>query len=119
MKEVKAFIRPEEFSNMYSALKENGYCCLTVTECEGTGRYSDPDKADLPNRKIPYMHSRVYKLEIISHDEDVDQIVKIIEKHGRTGKPGDGVIYVINVERAIHIRSGAEGESILFKRDDT
>ena len=119
MKEVKAFIRPEEFSNMYSALKENGYCCLTVTECEGTGRYSDPEKADLPTGKIPYMHSRVYKLEIISHDEDEDRIVKIIEKHGRTGKPGDGVIYVINVERAIHIRSGAEGESILFKRDDT
>jgi nitrogen regulatory protein P-II 1 len=113
MKEIKAFVRPEEFDDMFAALKHDGYCCVTVTECEGTGKYSDPERAELPSLKIPYMHSEVLKLEIVARDEDVDSIIKLIEKHGKTGRRGDGMIYVINVERAIHIRTGNEGENIL------
>jgi nitrogen regulatory protein P-II 1 len=114
MKEIKAFVRPGEFDDMFAALKQNGFCCVTVTECEGTGKYSDPQYADLPSVKIPYMHSKVFKLEIVARDVDVDNIIKIIEKHGKTGRRGDGMIYVIEVERAVHIRTGNEGEDILI-----
>lgn len=114
MKEIKAFIRPEEFDDMFAALKHEGFCCVTVTETEGTGQYSDPERLEYPSLKIPYMHSKMLKLEIVSHDEDVDKIVAIIEKHGRTGRRGDGLIYVINVERAIHVRTGVEGDDFLY-----
>lgn len=114
MKEIKAFIRPEEFGDMFAALKHEGFCCVTVTETEGTGQYSDPESLEYPSLKIPYMHSKMFKLEIIAHDRDVDNIVKIIENHGKTGRRGDGIIYIINVERAIHIRTGSEGDNFLY-----
>ena len=50
MKEIKAFVRPEEFDDMYSALKQAGFCCVTVTQCEGTGKYEDPERAELRRR---------------------------------------------------------------------
>lgn len=113
MKEIKAFVRPDEFDDVYSSLKSKGYCCMTVTECEGTGNYSDPSNADFPNRKIPYMHNDVFKIEIVSADKDADEIVNTVVKSGRTGQPGDGIIYVIDVERAVSVRTGEEGEGIL------
>jgi nitrogen regulatory protein PII len=119
MKEIKAFIRPEEFDDMYAALKHAGFCCVTVTLCEGTGKYSDPERAELPSLKIPYMHSEVLKLEIVARDEDVNSIIELIEKHGKTGRRGDGMIYVLNVERAIHIRTGNEGENILLMKSNS
>lgn len=113
MKEIKAFIRPGEFNDMFGALRDDGYCCVTVTDAEGTGRYSDPEGLDYPSLKIPYMHSKMLKLEIIAQDKDVNNIIEIIKKHGRTGMRGDGIIYVIDVERTIHIRTGEEGEEVL------
>lgn len=113
MKEIKAFIRPVEFNDVFGALKDEGYCCVTVTETEGTGHYSDPEELEYPSSRIPYMHSKILKLEIIAKDVDVNNIVEIIKKHGRTGKRGDGIICIINIERAIHIRTGSEGEEIL------
>lgn len=113
MKEIKAFVRPSEINDIYASLKENGYCCVTVTECEGTGKYSDPENANLPSRNIPSMHSKVLKLEIVSRDKDTESIVAIIKQHGRTGRRGDGIIYIIDVEKAVHIRTGDEDESIL------
>jgi len=114
MKEIKAFVRPEEFDDMYAALKHAGFCCVTVTQCEGTGKYEDPERAKLPSLKVPFMHSEVLKLEIVTRDKDVNSIIELIEKHGKTGRRGDGMIYIINVERAVHIRTGEEGEKILL-----
>jgi nitrogen regulatory protein PII len=114
MKEIKAFVRPEEFDDMYAALKHAGFCCVTVTQCEGTGKYKDPERPELPSLKVPFMHSEVLKLEIVARDKDVDSIIQLIEKHGKTGRRGDGMIYIINVERAVHIRTGEEGEKILL-----
>jgi nitrogen regulatory protein P-II 1 len=113
MKEIKAFVRPDEFDEIYSNLKSKGFCCMTVTECEGTGNYRDPDKLEYPDRKIPYMHSKVFKIEIISSDEDEKEIVDTIVSSGKTGHQGDGIIYVIDVGRAVSVRTGEEGEGIL------
>ena len=113
MKEIKAFIRPETFDEMYSVLRREGYCCVTVTETEGTGRYTDKEKLEFPTMKIPYMHSKILKLEIVAPNDDVEDIVNIIKEHGRTGSRGDGIIYVMDVERAIHIRTGVEDEGFL------
>ncbi|MEZ4690981.1 MAG: hypothetical protein R3A12_12705 [Ignavibacteria bacterium] len=74
-------------------------CCVTVTDTEGTGRYSDPGELEYPSSKIPYMHSKMLKLEIISQDKDVNNIVEIIKKHGRTGG-ADILFRVIDAERS-------------------
>jgi nitrogen regulatory protein P-II 1 len=52
------------------------------------------------------MHSKVIKMEIVCEKEDVDKIVNIIQVNARTGKSGDGLIYVSDVEKRIKIRTG-------------
>lgn len=53
MKEIKAYIRPRVFDDLCSELKSKGYGSMTVTESEGIGSYTDPDKKLLPNLRIP------------------------------------------------------------------
>jgi len=55
---------------------------------------------------FPFMHSKVIKMEIVCEKEDVDKIVNIIKVSARTGKSGDGLIYVSDVEQRIKIRTG-------------
>jgi nitrogen regulatory protein P-II 1 len=88
MKEIKAFVRPEEFDDMFAALKKDGYCYVTVTECESTGKYSDPERPEYPSLKFPYMNSKIHKLEIVSRNKDVDNIIKLSKK---TVKPANAV----------------------------
>ncbi len=108
MKEIKAFVRTTKAAEIYNALKAGGHCCMTLTECEGTGKYSDPEDR-FPSLKFPFMHSKVVKIEIVCHDADVESIVKIIQKYGRTGHPGDGLIYIMNVENAYKVKNEKSG----------
>lgn len=105
MKEVKAFVRPIKAREVCKALRENGYCCMTLTECEGTGMYTDPEK-DFPTLKFPFMHSKVVKIEIVCADDDAPKIVKLIQENGKTGHRGDGIIYTIGVGEVYKVRNG-------------
>lgn len=59
------------------------------------------------------MHNKVYKIEIVSAEEDENEIVDIIKKNGTTGKSRVALIYTIEVKRSVSIRSGGEVEEIL------
>jgi nitrogen regulatory protein P-II 1 len=111
MKEIKAFIRTIKAREVFVALKANGYCCMTFTECEGTGRFTDP-KEDFPSLKFPFMHSKVVKIEIVCSDEHVEEIVEIIREHGQTGRSGDGIIYVMEVEEVYKVRNNVTGAKV-------
>lgn len=113
MKEIKAYVRPEVFDDLYAELKSQGYCCMTVIKAEGVGSYIDPYRKEYPDTEIPYMHSKVFKLEIMCRDKDVDDIVSTIEQHAKTGNPGDGIICVLDVKRALSIRTGKEADEVL------
>jgi nitrogen regulatory protein P-II 1 len=119
MKEVKAFIRPEMLNRVYDGLKSSGYCCITVTEGEGTGKYDDPANS-YPTLQHPFLHSKVVKIEIVCHEEDVEFIAGIISKNGSTGRKGDGLMYVENVEQVFRVRDGSAGDDILdcVKKED-
>jgi nitrogen regulatory protein P-II 1 len=91
MKEIKAFIRPMKAMDVHKSLYAHGFCCMTLTECEGTGMYTDRDK-DFPSLKFPFLHSKRVKIEIVCPEEEVEPIVEIIREHGRTGRSGDGII---------------------------
>jgi len=103
MKEIKAFVRPERLADIIANLRENGFCCVTVFEGEGTGHYVDTEKA-WPSLNHPFLHSKVSKMEIVVPDHSVDEAIRIIHEYGNTGHPGDGLIYTTEVSNALRVR---------------
>tara|TARA_R110002074_G_scaffold46347_1_gene119329 strand:+ start:904 stop:1233 length:330 start_codon:yes stop_codon:yes gene_type:complete len=105
MKEIKAFIRPEKLNEVAKSLKKDQFCCFTVFEGEGVGDYSDED-TQFPSLKFPFLHNKIIKIEIVCNKEDVDKLIDTIRTHARTGKRGDGLIYVSSVESQVRVRDG-------------
>jgi len=109
MKLIKAYIRYRKAEEVHSALKADGYCCMTFVECEGTGQYSDQEKDHISD-KYPFASAyRVIKLEIVALDEHIPEITDIIKKNGRTGYRGDGIIIVSPVDEVYKVRSDEVG----------
>jgi len=109
MKLVKAYIRYRKAEEVYNALKEDGFCCMTFVECEGTGQYSDQEKEHI-SEKYPFANAyRVIKLEIVALDEHIPEITDIIKSNGRTGYRGDGIIIVSPVDEVYKVRSDEVG----------
>lgn len=105
MKLIKAYIRHRKINDVYNSLKASGYCCMTMVECEGTGKYSDHEKQHI-SEKYPFADAyRVIKLEILVSKSDVKKVVDIIKKSARTGYRGDGMIIVSKVEKVYKIRT--------------
>lgn len=103
MKEIKAFVRPERLADIIIHLRDEGFCCVTVFEGEGTGHYIDKDK-EWPSLNHPFLHSKVSKMELVVPSEDVDHVIKIIHEYGKTGHRGDGLIYTTEVTKALRVR---------------
>ena len=109
MKLIKAFIRHRKTEEVYTALKTEGYCCMTFVECEGTGQYSDHEKEHI-SEKYPFADAyRVIKLEILAADEHVEPIVELVRKNGRTGYRGDGLIIISPVDEVYKVRTDESG----------
>jgi len=111
MKEIKAYIKPHMLANVVMSLKDiDGLTGLTVTKVQGFGRTRGKDaRHRMVEDLIDYVpHVRI---EIICNDDLVDGIVATIEKTAHTGLPGDGKIFVFNVEKAVRISTGERGES--------
>ncbi len=109
MKLVKAFIRYRKTQEIYNALKNAGYCCMTFDDCLGTGDYSDSEKAHISD-KFPFAEVyRVVKLQILVPDEHVEPVVKIIRENGRTGYRGDGIIMISPVDEVYKVRTDESG----------
>ncbi len=104
MKEVKAFIRPEKVDKMVPALKEAGFKNISLTPGEGTGTQMDsPDAA--PSLQFYITDSQIVKLELVCKDELANEAIRIISKYGSTNRPGDGIIYLSNVERVCRVKN--------------
>jgi len=109
MKLIKAYIRHRKFEDVYKALKGAGFCCMTIVDCDGTGRYSDHEE-DHISAKYPFADAyRVIKLEILVADEHVQKLIEIIRENGRTGYQGDGMIIISPVENVYKVRTDEEG----------
>ncbi|WP_423793128.1 P-II family nitrogen regulator [Methanocaldococcus indicus] len=126
MKEILAIIRPNKVSQTVKALEAVGFPALTIIKCFGRGKEKGYIDAYLPEGidkekiieegeklglKIKYIPKRM--LSIVVNDEDVPLVIGIITKINRTGKPGDGKIFVIPTEEAIRIRTGEFGEEAI------
>ncbi len=104
MKEIKAFVRPNKVYDIVSRLKEAGFENVTISEAEGTGKFQD-EKAFV-SLTFTITDSKIAKLEMVVKKKDVDTIVHIISKYGKTPNPGDGIIYISDVEKAYRVKTG-------------
>lgn len=108
MKLVKVIMRPEKVFELKDVLSGIGYHGITVKECSGFGEHKTTIKQLY--RGITYdTRSDIFKrveLEFIAQDEKVESVVKTIRNIASTDKGGDGRIYILPLENAIHIHTG-------------
>ncbi|MDX9857616.1 MAG: P-II family nitrogen regulator [candidate division Zixibacteria bacterium] len=117
MKEIKAYIRRSKMDDIVHGLKAIGVKAMSVIPVEGIGALADPEASELSLNYVTN-YSMVYKLEIVCRESDAHCIVDTLLGLARTGAKGDGVIFISDIERAIKIRSGEEGEFTLDSPTD-
>jgi nitrogen regulatory protein P-II 1 len=106
MKEIKAILQPFVVSRVIDALKEmEGVPGVTVSEVRGFGRgRAAVAPQAFYDGGIEYVKKA--KLEIVVHDNIVQEVVTTIARHAHTGNPGDGKIFVSAVDEVVRIRTG-------------
>ncbi|QXP74479.1 P-II family nitrogen regulator [Tenacibaculum sp. AHE15PA] len=104
MKEIKAFIKPNRIQKIIEALTDNGFKSMTLSQAEGTGAFKS--KGARPSLDFHITDSPVVKLELVCQNEEAQAAIEIILKNGKTEEPGDGIIYIANIEDAFQIKTG-------------
>ncbi|MFT3804190.1 MAG: P-II family nitrogen regulator [Burkholderiaceae bacterium] len=112
MKRVTAIIKPFKLDEVREALAEVGVSGLTVTEVKGFGRQKGHTELYRGAEYVVDFLPKV-KVEIVIADKSVDAAIEAILKSARTGRIGDGKIFVTPVEDVIRIRTGETGESAI------
>jgi nitrogen regulatory protein P-II 1 len=112
MKLVKAIIKPERFEFVKKALEENGFIGMTITEVKGRGEQKGITLEYRGGQIIVDLLPKV-QLELVVSSDKVDHVVSTITGSCRTGKVGDGRIFVLPVEKVIRIRTGESLEEHL------
>ena len=105
MKQITAILKPFKVEDVREALAECGVTGRTVTEVKGFGRQKGHTELYRGAEYVVDFLPKV-KIEVAVKDEDVDRCVDAIVNAARTGKIGDGKIFVTEVERVIRIRTG-------------
>ena len=112
MKKVEAVIKPFKLDEVKDALAEVGVQGMTVTEVKGFGRTGGKKEVYRGSAYVVDFVPKV-KLEVVVPDALVVSVVDAIEKSARTGRIGDGKIFVTPVEEAVRIRTGERGEDAI------
>ena len=109
MKKIEAIIKPFKLEEVKDALGEVGIEGMTVTEVKGFGRQKGHTEIYRGSEYTVDFLPKI-KLELVVADKLVDQAVETIVKAAKTGKIGDGKVFVSNVEEAVRIRTDEKGE---------
>ncbi|MGA3228759.1 P-II family nitrogen regulator [Candidatus Binatus sp.] len=112
MKKVEAIIKPFKLDEVKEALSSIGVQGLTVSEVKGFGRQKGHTELYRGAEYVVDFLPKV-KLEIIVSDELAAQVVETIERSARTGRIGDGKIFVMTMEEVVRIRTGERGVNAL------
>jgi nitrogen regulatory protein P-II 1 len=108
MKKIEAIIKPFKLEEVKEALSKIGIKGMTVTEVKGFGRQKGHTEVyRSAEYKIDFVAK--IKIELIIIDEMVPQVIETIERAAKTGKIGDGKIFISSVEEVIRIRTGERG----------
>ena len=112
MKKVEAIIKPFKLDEVKEALSSIGVQGLTVSEVKGFGRQKGHTELHRGAEYVVDFLPKV-KLEIIVPDELATQVVETIERAARTGRIGDGKIFVMAMEEVVRIRTGERGSNAI------
>ncbi len=107
MMKVEAIIRPERLDQVKKALEDKGVVGMTVSEVTGRGEQKGI-KLQFRGRTMDVDLLPKVRIELIVGDDRVDDLIETIAAAARTGKPGDGRIFVIPVGRSVRVRTGEE-----------
>ncbi len=110
MKKVEAIIKPFKLDEVREALSEIGVTGLTVTEVKGFGRQKGHTELYRGAEYVVDFVPKV-KVEVVVADSLVERAIEAVVKAARTGKIGDGKIFITNVEQVVRIRTGESGEA--------
>ena len=110
MKLITAILRPVKLDDVHGALSEIGVKSVTVTEVKGFGRQKGHTEvyrgAEYAVDFLPKI-----KIELVLPDDQVERVIEVIVETARSGKVGDGKIFVLPVEDAIRIRTGERSDA--------
>ena len=112
MKLVTAIIKPFKLEDVRDALTKMGIAGLTVAEVKGFGRQKGHTELYRGAEYVIDFLPKV-KVEVVVEDSMVENVIEAIENAARTGRIGDGKIFVIDVEQAIRIRTGDRGHDAI------
>ncbi len=109
MKKVEAIVKPFKLNEVKDALHEIGLQGMTVTEVKGFGRQKGHTEIYRGSEYTVDFLPKI-KIEMIIRDTDVEPAIQAITRSARTGKIGDGKVFVYPVEEAVRIRTDERGE---------
>lgn len=112
MKKIEAIIKPFKLDEVKEALQEAGLQGMTVLEAKGFGRQKGHTELYRGAEYVVDFLPKL-KLELVVADDQVEAALEAIQTAAKTGKIGDGKIFVSNIEQAIRIRTGDTGEAAL------
>ena len=107
MKKIEAVIKPFKLEDVKEALAEAGITGMTISEVKGYGRQQGHSELYRGAEYVVDFLPKV-KLDLIVDEGDVDRVIDIIVESARTGKIGDGKVFVSPIERIVRIRTGEE-----------
>jgi nitrogen regulatory protein PII len=113
MKKIECFMRPEKLELVKAALFEKGIKGMTIYEVKGHGNQRG---IRLVGRAGEYCVEWIDKIKleiVVNSNTNIEDIINTIIEKAKTGKKGDGKIFIVPVENAIRIRTNEKGESIL------
>jgi nitrogen regulatory protein P-II 1 len=112
MKKIEAIIRPFKLDDVKDALAQVGIVGLTAIEVKGFGRQRGHSELYKGAEYVVDFLPKV-KIEVVVQDDVVSKVIEAIERSARSGKIGDGKIFVLPVDEAIRIRTGERGADAL------
>jgi nitrogen regulatory protein P-II 1 len=112
MKRIEAVIKPFKLEDVKDALAEAGITGMTVSDVKGYGRQQGHSELYRGAEYVVDFLPKI-KLDLVVAGEDVDKTVDIIVNAAKTGKIGDGKIFVSNIEKIVRIRTGEENEEAI------
>ena len=112
MKKIEAVIKPFKLEDVKDALTEAGITGMTVSDVKGYGRQQGHSELYRGAEYVVDFLPKI-KLELIVTEADVDSTIEIIVNSAKTGKIGDGKIFVSSIEKTVRIRTGEEDEDAI------
>lgn len=110
MKEIRAYVRVHMLDKVVRALEDAGFTDMTIADLRAVRQGLHEEDLHY-SIEIAERFMNVAELALVVRDSDVGTVTRLICKKARTGKKGDGLVFVCPVDDVIHIRTGASGEA--------